>query len=144
VATFHLTQAVGAPAPAVWTDLADLGAHAEWMADAASITFVGDQRRGLGTRFDCVTRVGPLRTVDRMEVTRWDEGRELAVRHVGLVRGEGTFTLRALSDTRTEVIWHEELIFPWYFGGPLAALAAGPILRRLWRGNLTRFAARFP
>jgi len=143
VTTFHLTQVVPAPMAAAWADLSDLGAHAEWMADAASITFDGPQRRGVGTRFDCVTRVGPLRTVDRMEVTRWDEGRELAVRHVGLVRGEGLFRLRPLDEARTEIVWDEDLRFPWYFGGPLAALFAAPILRRLWRGNLTRFADRF-
>lgn len=141
--TFHLTQEVPAPVTAVWADLSDLGSHAEWMADAASITFVDEQRQGVGTRFDCVTRVGPLRTVDRMEVTRWSEGHELAVRHEGLVQGEGVFRLDPVDPDTTTLTWHEDLRFPWHFGGPLAAVFAGPILRRLWRGNLTRFAARF-
>ncbi|HEY8544121.1 MAG TPA: SRPBCC family protein [Acidimicrobiales bacterium] len=143
MSTFHLTQEVAAPVATVWADLANLASHVEWMADAASITFVGDRRQGVGTRFDCVTRVGPLRTVDRMEVTRWDEGNELAVRHQGLVRGEGTFTLRPLGDDRTELAWREDLRFPWWLGGPVAGLAAAPVLRRLWRGNLVRFAERF-
>ena len=142
MARFDLTQVVEAPADAVWRELADVGSHAEWMADAASITFVGEQRTGVGTRFDCVTRVGPLRTVDRMEVIRWDEGEALGVRHVGLVRGEGVFAVRTAGPGRAEVRWTEDLLFPWWLGGPVAGVLAGPVLRRLWRGNLRRLADR--
>jgi hypothetical protein len=113
------------------------------MADAESIEFSGKQRRGVGTIFDCATRIGPLRTRDRMEVTRWTEGRELGVRHVGLVTGEGVFSLRSRRrGRRTQLDWTERLRFPWYLGGPVTGLLAKPVLRSIWRGNLRRLAAR--
>ena len=144
MARLQTSLVVGAPPSAVWRELADLASHVEWMADAASITFVDDQRQGVGTRFDCVTRLGPLRTVDRMEVTRWEDGRAMAVRHVGLVRGEGVFTVvpNGSDDAATRIDWTEDLRFPWWLGGPVGGLLARPVLRAVWRGNLRRFAAR--
>ena len=144
MAQFRMSQLVEAPPEAVWRELADLAGHAEWMADAESIEFTSEQRRGVGTTFDCATRIGPLRTRDRMEVTRWQEGRELGVRHQGLVTGEGVFTLRPADPggRRTRLDWVEQLRFPWYLGGPLTALLARPVLRGIWRGNLRRLASR--
>jgi len=138
---------VDADAEAVWAELADLASHVEWMADAATITFVGAQRRGPGTRFDCLTRVGPLRTTDRMVVVEWVEGATIGVRHVGLVTGEGRFTLTPLGAAstrtpRTEVRWTEDLRFPWWLAGRLGAAAGRPVLRRLWRRNLANLKAR--
>lgn len=138
-----MSQVVDAPVSAVWHDLADIARHVEWMGDAESIRFVGEQRAGVGTRFDCVTRVGPLRTVDRMEVTGWRDGREIGVRHEGLVKGEGRFALDPVEpDGGTKVTWTEELRFAWYLGGWVTVLLARPVLRRIWRGNLRRLAAR--
>ena len=138
---------VDADAEAVWAELADLASHVEWMADAASITFVGSQRRGAGTRFDCLTRVGPLHTTDRMVVVEWVEGTTIGVRHVGLVTGEGRFTLAPIAAAprlapRTEVRWTEDLRFPWWLGGGLGAAAGRPELGRLWRRNLANHTAR--
>lgn len=136
-------RVIKASPEAVWRELADLPSHVEWMADAETIEFEGDQRRGVGTVFDCATKVGPFRTKDRMEVTRWREGRELGVRHVGWVTGEGVFSLRSRRrGRRTELHWTERLRFPWYLGGPVLGLLAKPVLRRIWRGNLRRLAAR--
>jgi hypothetical protein len=148
VARVRLRVTVDAPPSAVWNDLADIARHTEWMADAVAIEFVGDQRRGLGTRFDCLTRVGPFRTRDRMVITEWTEGQEMGVRHTGMVSGHGRFVLEPQTapgePARTLLSWDEELRFPWYMGGRLgAALAARLVFPRLWRGNLRRFAARF-
>lgn len=138
-----MRRLIKAPPDAVWRELSDLPSHVEWMADAESIEFSGKQRRGVGTIFDCATRIGPLRTRDRMEVTRWTEGRELGVRHVGLVTGEGVFSLRSRRrGRRTQLDWTERLRFPWYLGGPVTGLLAKPVLRSIWRGNLRRLAAR--
>jgi len=145
MARIRVREVVDAPAGLVWTELSDIASHVEWMADAAAIRFTGDRHQGVGTTFDCVTRVGPLRTVDRMTVTSWVEGREIGVRHEGLVTGEGRFTLRRRwrgRGDRTVVSWSERLRFPWYIGGPVTAVLAKPILRRIWRGNLRRLAAR--
>lgn len=132
---------VDAPPRAVWRRLADITDHVSWMADAASIRFRGEQRSGVGTTFECETRVGPLRTLDVMEVTEWRERRSMGVRHSGLVTGAGRFVLRRRGRRRTRLVWDETLRFPWWLGGALGGLVGGPVLRLIWKGNLRRFAA---
>jgi hypothetical protein len=133
---------IEAPAAAVWAELADIAAHAEWMVDATAITFVGAQRSGVGTTFDCATRVGPVRLTDRMEVVEWTEPVVLGVRHTGLVTGRGRFTLAPVPGRATELHWTEELTFPWWMAGALGAAAGRPVLRRLWRRNLANLKVR--
>lgn len=129
---------INAPPEVVWARLADLGSHADWMADAEAIQFRGEQRQGVGTEMRVPTKVGLLRTNDRMVVTEWDELRAIGVRHEGLVSGEGRFEIRP-RDGASELVWSERLEFPWWLGGGLTALLARPILRRIWRANLGRF-----
>ena len=122
----------------VWEVVRDVGGHVEWMADARAIRFVSEQREGVGTTFDCDTQVGPLHLVDRMEITTWEPGRSMGVRHAGLVTGEGAFRLGPLDGgRRTRFAWTEELVFPWYFGGPITAAAARPVFRHIWHRNLS-------
>jgi hypothetical protein len=142
VARIRVRAVIDAPPGVVWSELSDIASHVEWMADAVAIRFTSDRHQGVGTTFDCVTRVGPLRTVDRMAVTSWVDGREIGVRHEGLVTGEGRFTLRRARRGGTRISWSERLRFPWYVGGPITAVLAKPVLRRIWRGNLRRLAAR--
>ena len=134
-----VSTTTAAPPAEVWEALADIASHVDWMLDAESITFEGDQRHGVGTAFACLTRVGPLTLRDRMVVTRWDEGRSIGVQHEGAVSGEGVFELRPYG-TGSEVSWTESLTFPGRLGGRYAAAAARPILTRIWRGNLRRLS----
>jgi Polyketide cyclase / dehydrase and lipid transport len=129
----------------VWEAIADVGSHVLWMHDARAIRFTSGRHQGVGTRFECDTRIGLLRTVDDMEITRWRPRREMGVRHRGMVSGKGAFTLRARRRRRghgagrapvTRFTWSERLRFPWYLGGPFGALAAAPVLRWIWRRNL--------
>ena len=142
MSTIRTTTRIDAPPDQVWSSLSDISTHVEWMADAEAIRFTTDQREGVGTTFDCDTRVGPLRLVDRMEITSWEPGRRMGVRHVGLVTGSGEFTLTPVGVGATEFAWEETLRFPWWLGGPLGALAASPVLRLIWRGNLRRLKDR--
>ncbi len=127
----------------VWSDLSDLSSHVEWMRDARSITFVSATTSGVGTAFDCETQVGPFRLTDRMEITRWDEGSAIGVRHVGLVTGDGVISLRRARRGRTRVIWSERLRFPWFMGGPIGAWLATPVLWTVWRSSMKALARRF-
>jgi hypothetical protein len=133
-----VTRRVPLPGETVWNALADLGSHHMWMKDARSIVFVTDQRFGKGTRMMVETVVGPLRTLDEMEVMGWEEGHSIEVAHTGLITGRGIFTLEAGGPGETLVTWDEELRFPWWLGGGVTGMLARPVLGRIWRGNLRR------
>ena len=126
----------------VWADVRDISSHVTWMQDAAEIRFVSDQREGLGVTFECDTKIGPFSLTDVMEITSWEDERRMGVRHVGLVEGTGEFTLTSHDAGTTEFRWEEDLTFPWYFGGPVGAFCARPVLRWVWKRNLTRLKAR--
>lgn len=123
---------VDAPASVVWAYVADIPSHVDWMHDARSITFTSP------TAFDCLTVVGPFRTVDRMEIVEWVEGSVIGIRHRGLVRGEGRFTVSPVGPRRTRFEWDERLAFPWWMVPPAAAL----VLRWVWWRNLRALRAR--
>ena len=131
-----------APLERVWAEAIDFGSHAEWMKDAHSIRFEGEQRQGGGTVLLIETRVGPLRTVDRFEITELEPMRRVAGCHRGLFTGEGCFELRDLGAGRTRFTWRERIRFPWYFGGSVGARVAKPILARIWRANLSALKRR--
>lgn len=137
MARIKVSRRVDASAAVVWDALADLGSHAEWMKDAESIVFKSEQTRGTGTLMEVETRVGPLRTLDVLEVTGWEEGTAIDVVHRGLVTGTGTLSVRS-EGNGSRVDWDERLTFPWWLGGPLTAFLAKPVLGWIWRGNLRR------
>jgi hypothetical protein len=126
----------------VWGELARLEDHAEWMLDATAIRFEGDQRRGVGTRFECDTKFGPVRLTDVMEVTEWEDGERIGVRHRGAVSGSGCFTLRDVPGPATRVEWEERLAFPWWLGAGLGAQLAKPLFITVWKRNLRRLRDR--
>ncbi len=112
------------------------------MRDAVEIEFVTDRRRGVGTEIAVATKIGPFRTKDEMRFVEWEEPAAMGVEHRGLFTGVGRFTLEPIGKG-THLTWEEEIRFPWILGGPLAAALARPVLRRVWQGNLRRFAADF-
>jgi Polyketide cyclase / dehydrase and lipid transport len=121
-----------------WRAVEPIERHVDWMVDAESIRFTGPQTRGVGTSFDCVTKVGPIRLTDRMTVIEWEPGRRMGIEHHGLVTGRGRFSLRRSRGGRTRFTWNERLTFPWWMGGRVGALAAKPVLRAIWSRNLRR------
>jgi hypothetical protein len=125
----------------VWARIEDVGTHVDWMADAEAIRFTSNQTSGVGTTFDCDTKVGPLGLTDAMTITEWEPGRSMGVRHEGLVTGEGRFTLSAVENGWTEFAWAEHLRFPWWMGGPIGGAVGAPVLKAIWRRNLRRLKA---
>lgn len=122
----------------VWQVVEPVERHVDWMHDAVAIRFTGEQTSGVGTEFLCDTKVGPFKLVDRMELTEWEPGRAMGVRHTGMVKGEGRFTLTPIDlDRRTRFTWEETLVFPWWMGGPVGAFIGGKVvLAAIWRRNL--------
>jgi hypothetical protein len=143
MARIRVSTVLDASPAEVWADIERIDTHVEWMEDAVAIRFLGDRRSGVGTRFECDTRVGPFRLTDVMEITEWVPRRAMGVRHVGLVAGEGGFRLRRARRGRTRFTWSERLRFPWWMGGPAGALAGKPVLAWIWRRNLRNLAGRF-
>jgi hypothetical protein len=124
----------------VWRVVSEIHTHPRWMADAERITFVGPQLQGVGTEFDCLTVIGPLRTTDRMRVTEWEPEVALGIEHHGAVSGRGRFALEA-TPGGTHFCWREALTFPWWMGGAVGERAAKPVFERVWRANLSRLRA---
>jgi carbon monoxide dehydrogenase subunit G len=134
VRSIEVRRRLRADVETVWDALADIAAHVEWMADARSIRFTSATTEGVGTTFECVTKVGPIRLVDRMEVTEWVPEQALAVRHTGIVTGEGRFTVMPVG-AGSELAWRESLRLPWW----LPSWPASIVLRQIWRWNLRAF-----
>ena len=116
----------------IWNQISDIESHTSWMADAETITITSEQKQGVGTTFDCETKVGPFRLTDRMEITDWTEGLVMGVAHSGVVTGKGHFTLESIGDNETLFSWEETLYFPWWMGGSIGALIARPVLKAIW------------
>jgi hypothetical protein len=143
VANLTVSAVLDAAPDRVWADVRDISSHTEWMNDAVAIRFTSPSTEGVGTTFDCDTKVGPIRLTDRMEVTEWVDASTMGVRHVGLVTGTGAFTLTPLPFDRTRFTWAEELEFPWWMGGRLGARMAVPVLSHVWRRSMANLTARF-
>lgn len=136
MARIRVSTLIDAPPATVWDTVRHVERHVDWMVDAEAIRFRSRRQSGVGTTFDCDTRVGPLRLTDRMEITEWRTGRRMGVRHTGLVTGEGRFTLARRRGGRTRFTWQERLVFPWWMGGPVGGVVGGRVLRLVWKRNL--------
>jgi hypothetical protein len=138
MALISVSIEIDASVDRVWRELEPVERHVDWMHDAVAIRFQSEQTRGVGTRFLCDTKVGPIKLVDQMEITDWQPGRSMGVRHTGLITGSGQFTLTPIDlDRRTRFTWAEQLVFPWWLGGPLgAAIGAKVVMQQIWKRNL--------
>ncbi len=142
MARIRVSTVIDASRAEVWASMEDVSTHTEWMADAVAIRFLTERTSDVGTRFECDTKVGPLKLTDVMEITEWKPRKAMGVRHVGLVTGEGVFTLGRARRGRTKLQWSERLTFPWWMGGPLGGAVGGRILKQIWKRNLRRLKAR--
>lgn len=136
MATIRVHTTIDATPDQVWEAVEDIATHVEWMHDAVAIRFTSDSTAGVGTTFDCDTKVGPFRLTDQMEITAWDPPRTMGVRHVGVVTGSGEFTIDPADGGRSTFSWRERLVFPWWMGGPIGAFFGGFVLRLVWKRNL--------
>jgi len=142
MASITVSVEIDATTERVWEVVEPVERHVDWMADAVAIRFTGEQTRGIGTAFECDTKVGPITLVDKMEITDWVPGEQMGVRHSGVVTGSGHFTLEPIDlGRRTRFTWTEELVFPWWLGGPIGALVGGRVVMgAIWRRNLRALA----
>jgi len=132
----RVSTVIDASPAQVWDEVRHIERHVDWMADAVEIRFTSRRRSGVGTTFDCLTKVGPIRLTDKMEITDWRDGKLMGVRHVGLVTGTGRFTVTRARGGRTRFTWDERLKFPWWLGGPVGGVVGGRVMRQIWKKNL--------
>tara|TARA_Y100000994_G_scaffold149691_1_gene122576 strand:- start:130 stop:576 length:447 start_codon:yes stop_codon:yes gene_type:complete len=137
MAEITVSTEIHAPPSQVWDIVKDIDDHVNWMKDAERIDFISDKRSGVGTKFDCATKVGPFRLKDRMEITEWIDEESMGVSHEGLVTGSGRFSLQETADNHTIFTWEETLDFPFWMGGPLRDPVGSRILSMIWKKNLT-------
>lgn len=131
---------IDAPPADVWSVVEPIERHVDWMADAVAIRFTGESTRGVGTEFECDTKVGPIKLTDEMAITEWEPERSMGVRHTGIVTGTGVFELEPIDlGRRTRFTWTEDLSFPWYLGGRLGEIVGGQaVMKQIWKRNLRR------
>jgi hypothetical protein len=124
----------------VWDIVEPVERHVDWMADAVAIHFQTEQTRGVGTTFLCDTKVGPITLQDHMEITEWEPGARMGVRHTGVVTGSGVFELEPIDlDRRTRFTWTEDLRFPWFLGSRLGEIVGGQfVMKQIWKRNLRK------
>lgn len=142
VARIRVSTLINASPSKVWQSIDDISTHVDWMHDATEIRFRGTRRSGVGTVFECDTRVGPLKLTDIMEITEWKPRQRMGVVHRGVVTGDGVFTLRRTRRGRTRFTWSERLTFPWWLGGSVGAVVGSEVLRLVWRRNLVNLKRR--
>lgn len=134
-----VSTSIAAPPSKVWAAVHDIADHTEWMADAEAIRLTKGRPNRVGATYEVDTKVGPIALLDVMEVTEWEEGRTMGVRHVGLVTGTGRFTLKRTGPLRrrgTRFTWQERLTYPWWMGGPVGGIVADQVMKRIWARNL--------
>src|SRR5258705_10276993 len=124
----RVSRVIDAPPGLVWREVSDIGGHARWQVDVRSIAFTSGRVRGVGTTYDCDTKLGLVRMVIPMEVIHWDEGRSIGVRYEGTLRGGGRITLARKRRRRTKITWSARVHFPWWLGGPVGAFGAAQVL----------------
>jgi hypothetical protein len=142
VARIRVSTVIDARPREVWAHIENVETHIRWMHDAETIRVTSPKSSGVGTRFECDTRIGPFRLTDHMEITAWDPPRCMAVDHEGLVKGRGRFVLKRARGGRTNFVWQEKLRFPVYLGGPVGAWFGKFVLKRVWRENLRTLRAQ--
>ena len=137
MAEITVSTEIHAPPSQVWDIVKDIDDHVNWMKDAERIDFISYKRSGVGTKFDCATKVGPFRLKDRMEITEWIDEESMGVSHEGLVTGSGRFSLQETAHNHTIFTWEETLDIPFWMGGPLRDPVGSRILSMIWKKNLT-------
>tara|TARA_B100001769_G_C22073135_1_gene577725 strand:+ start:1130 stop:1573 length:444 start_codon:yes stop_codon:yes gene_type:complete len=136
MATINVSIEIAATPKEVWGVVKDISDHVNWMKDAERIDFLTEKQSGVGTMFDCATKVGPFRLKDKMEITEWVDEKSMGVSHAGLVTGTGRFSLKETASNGTLFAWEETLYFPFWMGGPLRNPVGTRILSLIWRKNL--------
>ena len=128
---------IDAPIERVWSVLADVEGQPRWMSEMTEVRLLGAGPLRVGTRAQATVRILGMTTTDPVTITAFEAPTRFAIRHDGDFTGVGEMTLEPGPDGSTTIVrWDETLVAPIM---PYAwALAAAPVLRRLFQGDLER------
>lgn len=119
--TLEVSTEVHAPAEATWSVLTAWERQSEWALLTTTRGIGPTGGHAVGEQVHAFTGVGRLGFLDTMEVQAWDPPRRCRVRKTGrVVRGAAEFVVTPLSDARSLVTYHAEVVVP---GGRLGRLA---------------------
>jgi len=126
MAFFRVAGYIEASVARVWDVLRDWEGSDAWMVDATSVEVVGEQREGVGTKVQAVTKIAGVPLTDRFTVTAWEPERLIAImHHAWPIRGLAWWELSP-TGSGTFMEWAEELDPPF---GPLGEIG-GTVLKR--------------
>jgi uncharacterized membrane protein len=94
---------VGAPAEAVWEQIADPGRYLHFMAGVTRWEVAGDKPNGLGARYRMLMRVGSAEVGGLIELVEWAPPCDIAWTSITGIDQRGRWRLRTESPTRTKV-----------------------------------------
>ncbi len=121
----------------VWSILSDLEGQERWMVDVREMAITSEIKSGFGTELRLTSELfGQPVVKDVMEVTVWDEPKELSVVHKGQFSGSASFRLDPVPGGCV-FTWYEQFKPPL---GPLGEagfkLVVGPHLRRVFSRSM--------
>ncbi|MDP9433937.1 MAG: SRPBCC family protein [Actinomycetota bacterium] len=139
-ATLALRVDVDAPPEEVFAAATDWEGQGAWMV-GTRVWPTRFRGRGVGALTTAITRIGPVRIIDTMEITGWDPPTSCRVLHTGtLVRGPGAMEVEPRPDGGSVFIWSEELDLPFGVLGRLGWPLVKPVAAVGMQWSLRRFA----
>lgn len=129
-----------APPETVFAAAMDWERQGEWILGTTVRVIRGDGR-SVGSEVEAVTGVRGIGLTDRMRITLWDPPLRCEVQHIGMiVRGTGTFEVRACGGGGATFEWTERLELPLGTLGTVGWTVAGPLFGWGLQRSLDRFA----
>lgn len=131
----RVSKLISAPPERIWPYLVDWERLDRWMKEASNIRLVSPHREGIGVFCEAKIRIGFIRTVDRIRVTRWEPPRVLGLEHLGWVTGNGLMEL-VPENAGTFLRWTETFVPPWGWLGGTGMRIWKPLMRRIFDRDL--------
>jgi uncharacterized membrane protein len=127
---------IEAPRATIWEVIADGKRYRDFMADAELWEVVGDKASGLGARWAIRLRVGSAPVGGLVEITEFDEPKNLAFNAITGVATRGRWRLRERRPGLTEVELRLSYQSPGGLLGLVADRVSGPLVGRILKRSL--------
>jgi uncharacterized protein YndB with AHSA1/START domain len=139
--TLEMTATLPAPSELIWELITDWEHLDEWMLEASDFLITSPQRAGVGVEGEATITMAGFRSRDRIRVTGWEEGRFIAIEHLGWVGGVGEMSVTPRGDDESFLLWREKLWPPLGLAGALGLSAIKPLMQRTFDRDVRVLAA---